>query len=352
MAGPLQVAYLSGPELAKRPSAWREGVLGGVLYVASDEMKAACDGMTAGDMPLIAVDIPPLDGQNSVAEIWHVGGTVRTGLTGALRYRHDDTLLFGTIHAVPYEGDAAPGASLQDASETAYRAIFRLLADLDYPFVLRFWNYFAGINRVTDGMERYRQFNIGRQEAFLASGRSVSDKVPAACALGAQSGGLAIAFLASRIVPQSLENPRQVSAYHYPHEYGPRSPTFSRACLAGLGGGEALFISGTASIVGHKSLHPGDARAQTRESMANIAAVLDVANRQCGGRFNLAALVYKVYIRQAADYTSVREEFERIVGPGAQAVYLQADICRAELLVEIEASGGHSIDFAPLTAGR
>jgi len=159
-------------------------------------------------------------------------------------------------------------------------------------------------------------------------------------------GDLDIAFLATRADVTGLENPRQVSAYLYPSEYGPRSPTFSRAGRVNLGGRTMLFVSGTASIVGHRTLHEGDAAAQTRESMANIAALLDEANRDgSGGPFRLGQLAYKVYIRHPLDLPLVRDEMERFAGSPLKAVYLQADVCRVGLLVEIEASGGHALSF-------
>ena len=76
---------------------------------------------------------------------------------------------------------------------------------------------------------------------------------------------------ARRRVP--VENPRQVSAYRYPPTYGPRV-----ADLLARGAGRtsaaatiALFISGTASIVGHETVHQGDVRAQTRRDAAQPA---------------------------------------------------------------------------------
>jgi hypothetical protein len=54
-------------------------------------------------------------------------------------------------------------------------------------------------------------------------------------------------------------------------------------------------------------------------------------------------MIYTVYVRRADDLAVVREVFERAVGADSaaarDAVYLQADICRDELLVEIEAHG-------------
>ena len=108
--------------------------------------------------------------------------------------------------------------------------------------------------------------------------RGATGNVPAACAIGLVGGTLNIAFMAGTTPAVPVENPRQVSAYNYPADYGPRSPTFSRA-RAGLSEARILFISGTASIVGHQTVHPGDVVGQCRESMANIAAVLAEANR-------------------------------------------------------------------------
>jgi enamine deaminase RidA (YjgF/YER057c/UK114 family) len=195
-------------------------------------------------------------------------------------------------------------------------------------------------------MERYHQFNIGRQDAFLAHGRSVIENVPAACALGSATGALTVAFLAVRAEVIGLENHRQVSAFSYPDQYGPRSPTFARAGLVRLNGRDMLFISGTASIVGHQSLHVGDVVAQTRESMANIAAIVVAANQRSDeAGFDLADLNYKVYVRNLADMAAVKQEIEACAGAPVRAICLRADVCRSELLVEIEASGGHPLQF-------
>jgi enamine deaminase RidA (YjgF/YER057c/UK114 family) len=104
-----------------------------------------------------------------------------------------------------------------------------------------------------------------------------------------------------------------------------------------------LFISGTASIVGHETVHVGDVRRQTEESLVNIEAVREASAAQGGVSVPLAELTCTVYVRRADDLAVVREVFENTVGPGSAAargaVYLQADICRADLLVEIEAHG-------------
>ena len=142
---------------------------------------------------------------------------------------------------------------------------------MGYPHLARLWNYLPQINVETDGLERYRQFNSARRNALIAYRRDLTGNVPAACALGSVTGSpLVIYFLASRQAATAVENPRQVSAYEYPAQYGPK-PAFSRASILG----NTLFISGTASIVGHETVHVGDVTAQTRETLANIEALVE-----------------------------------------------------------------------------
>ncbi len=277
----------------------------------------------------------------AVADLWSGSAVVHTQHHGCVRYTRDDQWLHGYAEV----DDAAFEGGLHAAARQAYADLFDVLEQSRSPHLLRLWNYIARINAPdADGVERYRHFNAGRQQAFIDARRSAFDGTPAACALGTAEGPLRVFFLAGRRAPLAIENPRQISAYRYPATYGARSPTFSRAALADVGGGrQALFISGTASIVGHTTLHLGDVRRQTEESLANMAAVREVAALRAGAGFDESALIYTVYVRHRGDLAVVREVFERHVGAHStaarDAIYLRADICRAELLVEIEAHG-------------
>lgn len=282
-----------------------------------------------------------LEGTDAACEAWLSAGAVTYGEYGDVRYRHDEETLFGVIEmAEPARADADAGISpLQQVAEAAYSQVFALLDKLAYPCMYRFWNYMAQINAISHGLERYRQFNIGRQNAFLACNREVSGQLPAACALGVTQGPLMIAFMAGRTLSRAIENPRQTSAYQYPEQYGPRSPTFSRANLLQLPNADILLISGTASIVGHETRHRTDAVAQTRESMANIEAVIGEANRMLEKpAFDLSRVHYRVYLRHGEDLPRIKQELLRLIGEDMKTVFVQADICRAELLVEIEAT--------------
>jgi enamine deaminase RidA (YjgF/YER057c/UK114 family) len=346
---PLHSTQLSVAAFLKQSNPWRSSVLGAFCFSAEAvENQRQADT----DVPCMHVAMQRLDAGDSVCEVWHGSGQLTQGQSGAIHYRHDEDVLLGVIELpeamFSADMDKTP---LQQATESAYRQVFALLDALRYPYLFRCWNYMTDITTHSFGLERYRQFNLGRQDAFLAHGRDVMGNAPAACAMGfGQTGSvqrplpaLHIAFFAGRAVPRNIENPRQISAYHYPQEYGPRSPTFSRASLVCIGQNEVLFISGTASIVGHATLHPGNVVAQAREAIANIRAVLAEANRLASQpKFDLASLYYTVYVRRPADLAQIRAELAHYVGDALTAVYLQADMCREDLLLEIEATAIHT----------
>ncbi|MDM0103685.1 hypothetical protein QTH97_01985 [Variovorax sp. J22R24] len=279
-----------------------------------------------------------LSDAGAMADVWHASEHIESGTTGVVRWRCDGHWMLGAIdldESVEKQGLAA-------LAQRAYRDLFASLEQTGCAHLLRVWNYLPQINGDGGGLERYRQFNLGRQEAFVEADQAAFEGAPAACALGIHQGALCIRFLAGRVAPLPIENPRQVSAYRYPPAYGPRAPTFSRAALAELGGGDvALFISGTASIVGHATVHVGEVITQTQETLRNLQAVIAAANERTTARFDVARLDCVVYVRHVADAPLVRQVLEEALGPAAHtvshAVYLEADICRQDLLVEIEA---------------
>jgi enamine deaminase RidA (YjgF/YER057c/UK114 family) len=333
----LGVEYLNPGELASgHARGWRD-VLGVAIYAAADAP------LDAADVPLARVAIRPLGAAPVLCEVWRADGPLTTGRVGLVHYRASRAVVFGCVSLgeAGNGADVATGAALAKATARAYAEVFRCLQTLGITGAIRIWNFLPEINREVAGTERYRIFNEARQRAFQASSRSVRGNVPAACALGSPAGGaLVVYFLAGSEPATAIENPRQVSAYDYPTEYGVYSPTFSRATLAPGADGPMLFVSGTASIVGHRTAHAGDVVAQTRETVANIRALVAQANRAAGGElFAAERLRYKAYVRHAADVAAVAAEFFAAVQPAAPVLYLNADICREDLLVEFEAVG-------------
>ena len=314
-------------------------VLGGTLL-------GRVDGVPIPDWPQqrLLAGLPGGD-KSTIEECWLTSEPVSNGESDGVVWRRAGDVLYGVIemNEALFVGESGR-SPLQAASEEAYRCLFRLLEAQELPHLWRVWNYLADINGESDGLERYRQFNIGRQDAFLEFSRGATGNVPAACALGLAGGPLSIAFMAGGTPAVPVENPRQVSAYNYPAEYGPRSPTFSRAALVYPPGREILFISGTASIVGHQTVHPGDVVAQCRESLANVAAVVEQANRLARtGAYALGEMSYRVYVRETASQPIVAATLTPLLGAATDIVYVEADICRHDLLLEIEATASHAL---------
>jgi enamine deaminase RidA (YjgF/YER057c/UK114 family) len=334
---PLGVDYLTPDELGEcRARGWPD-VLGVALF-SSGEVP-----VQATEVPLARIAMCPLGEQPAVCEVWRTAGPFTSGTAGLVHYRTNGEFVFGcvTLGEADTDSHADDGNGLRVASEHAYADVFRCLARLGFVHIIRIWNYLPGINREAGGLERYRHFNEARQRAFKSFRGLVNGNVPAACALGLPPGGLlAIYFLASADEGTAIESPRQIPAYDYPPQYGAFSPTFSRATLTRAPAQPMLFVSGTASIVGHRTVHAGNVLAQTRETLLNIRALVAEANRVAGRQlFTAEQLKYKAYLRHPGDRQIVVDELRQTLRPAAPIVYLNADVCRAELLVEIEAVG-------------
>jgi chorismate lyase/3-hydroxybenzoate synthase len=264
-----------------------------------------------------------------LAETWHAHGPVIEGETGGVRFTHDDHFLVGLVE-VPEETHDG----IAQAAESAYRAIARFQAASAFPHLLRTWNYFDAINDGSGDAERYRGFCTGRVAGLSGFHQA---QYPAATVIGQRGGRrrLQIYWLASREPGLALENPRQVSAFRYPREYGQTAPTFSRAMLVTP---ETLMISGTASIVGHASRHRGDVRAQVQEILANLDSLLMRARQHAPAlppRLDAQSLL-KVYLRNADDLPAVEHVLRERLSPEAPLLILHGDVCRAELLVELD----------------
>jgi enamine deaminase RidA (YjgF/YER057c/UK114 family) len=337
----LELDYVAMDQLAGRSAGWWSDVLGVVGFSRPPPLDV-------GDVPVTASMTPSLESAaGTLCEVWRVVGAADPELSsghGRVQHRFSNDFLFGTVtlREQTSSGPDARARALSEATISGYRDIFELLEKTGHRHLIRVWNYLPEINREVDGDERYRHFNAARQSAFRGAGRPIEVTVPAACALGSPPGSpICIYFIAAREAARMIENPRQTSAYRYPPKFGTHSPSFSRACMLGGTAGTSLFISGTASIVGHETIHLGDVAAQTRETLANLGALLEEANRVAGEpRYSLDGLKLKVYVRRPRDLDAIQSVLAANVRPSAPILFLQADVCRQELLVEIEATGG------------
>ena len=267
-------------------------------------------------------------------EVWSVDAPVEIWSEGSFGGARSGCWSFGHGHQAETEGDIAA------AAEAIYRGIFALLHASEHPHLLRMWNYFSDITQGEGDLERYRLFCSGR-----AAGLELNEEqLPAATAIGTRNSGagLLVYWLSARTAGVALENPRQVPAYRYPRDYGPRSPSFARAMLAVDSTSAPLMLSGTAAIVGHGSQHAGDLPLQLEETLCNLESLLRVAGQRqprLNSRFDSDSLL-KIYLRHESDADAVDAILRRRLPAGVPTLMLQGDVCRRELLVEIDGFHG------------
>jgi len=251
-----------------------------------------------------------------------------------------DGLLIGAI-------DEPAGENLSEQGHQLYR---RLLQLAEGRRLVRVWNYVPRINEPdATGLENYRAFCRGRSLAFEERlGGGYEGHLPAASAVGGVDGRLAVVFAATRAMPVHTENPEQVPAYEYPAEHGPRAPSFARATRVEEAGRRYVFVSGTAAIKGHATIAPGDLAGQIVCTLDNLRII----SRACGLDERLGEPLgegsragegwqrhFKIYLRHAADYPeAARALGAALFKPTDHVTWLQSDICRAALLIEIEAT--------------
>lgn len=275
------------------------------------------------------IGLQPL-GPNSGFEVWRVTGPVETGRSGTLSWARDGTLSFGSLALAEADFDR-----IETAAETGYRTMLDFIAASPQPQLLRSWNYVDAITAGDGDSERYRRFCLGRARGM--QGRL--ENYPAATAIGVRDGQrvLRIYWLAGEQPGTNIENPRQIAAYRYPRQYGPQPPSFSRATLA-ASEGIPLLLSGTASVVGHVSLHADDIVAQVQETFRNFASLLQSARQRRAalpGTLGESSLL-KIYVRDAQDVAVLQRELDELLPSGTPRLLLAADICRRELRVEID----------------
>jgi chorismate lyase / 3-hydroxybenzoate synthase len=230
-----------------------------------------------------------------------------------------------------------PGALVLSADELGeavtgiYRAILRdVRSRQQHP--VRVWNFVPSIHSQLGAGDRYMAFNAGRFAAFSESLGAEPASIPTASAVGIDRETLWVHVLAADEPGRPVENPRQAPAYRYSRRYGVRPPCFARATRLE----STLFIGGTASITGEDSRHIADIAAQTQETLSNlrslIATALDIPE-SCALKTLRDA---RVHVTNASYAPIVRDALEPLLLADTNLEFVQADLCRKELLVEIE----------------
>ena len=257
---------------------------------------------------------------------------------------------------VPRPFPSSKPAAFTTAASTPSSRCDRLFASVGVRFeqVIRTWLYLGGIVADEGPTQRYKELNRARTDFFqdihFRVGRPPDgfhgSVFPASTGIGTEGRGImmsAIALATERddILAVPLENPRQTAAFDYRRPLQPEEPqVLPRPWRLSCGTYATIFISGTASITDSETRHVGDAAAQTDETLDNIAALISEENLSRHGLPGLGTALdslglVRVYIKRQEDYARVRAVCEKRLGE-MPTIYAMADVCRPELLVEIE----------------
>ncbi|MBN1819549.1 MAG: hypothetical protein JW833_02470 [Prolixibacteraceae bacterium] len=235
--------------------------------------------------------------------------------------------------------------SRQKQSEIAFQSLEEILEQngFDLQNIVRQWNYIEDILAVNDGKQNYQEFNNTRSLYYSHSFDSTG--YPAATGIGMNMGGILIEFVAVNSDATrsfAINNPSQIDAHKYSSdvlkegECGKTTPKFERARYLEMMGNKLIFISGTAAILGEKTQGINKPAKQTKITIQNIQQlysepVLKKVNNGSEPHYGHA----RVYIKDRKDFAAIRRVF-KMYYPDLPVVYIIADICRDDLLVEIE----------------
>lgn len=268
------------------------------------------------------------------------------GTDVTLRLQRGFPLLISSGSEASFVAVTVPGAAAlaADAFERCaidvYRAIRSALATLPHEVPVRFWNYLPGIHeRIEQRRDRYMVFNAGRFAAmsdWFGGPDCFPGRLPAASGVGHRGDDLVVHCLACAQSGQAVENPRQIPAFRYSKRYGPLPPCFSRATVIPYpgSGGRALLIAGTASILGEQTVHACDLPRQLKETFMNLQALLATVQ---GVDESWSFTDLRTYYPRPQDAQAIERILRAMLGPQVRLEMVQAELCREDLLVEVEA---------------
>lgn len=233
-------------------------------------------------------------------------------------------------------------ASTYVQSCSIFKGIEKLLAGNGFVAsdIYRQWNYIQGITMLNDGSQNYQEFNDARSQFYNSC--QWASGYPAATGIGADAGGVMVEINAIKgsDISKAIDNPLQIAAHNYSQDVLDgkaiagldtlTTPKFERARLLG----STIYISGTAAITGEESMNSDNAAeqaARTMEIMDRLVSRENIPVPCNGAHYDLL----RVYVKHRSDIEAVKEYME-LHYPDASKHYLIADVCRPELLVEIE----------------
>ena len=231
--------------------------------------------------------------------------------------------------------------SLEEQTLFVFETLDELLSLEHFPIdsIIRQWNY---VERITDfsGADQNYQILNNVRSAFYAKAEWANG-YPAATGIGANLGGIlvdvdAAVFKKSDCFAKAIDNPLQVAAHAYSDSVLEEAtklkttPKFERAKAMHFGSHTFIYISGTAAIRGEESLQGVGIAEQLRITMENIAVLI----KDCPLR------MLRVYLKEEEFYVEAKRLMDAYK-LDIPIIYMWTDVCRDELLIEIEGMAGN-----------
>lgn len=310
-----------------------------VQFVEQREHLRACCHEKFGDkMPaLIYVSQPPLEGGLVMEVHSYMPGekdVVRFSEHEGYSYVIVENECARLLYAGGFQTDLS--VSILDQSREVFRLIGELLEKEKFPIasITRQWNYIERITAWDGKNQHYQMFNNARGEFYSLD--RWENGYPAATGIGTMTGGVsvdidAVIFKSKCCFTTPIDNKLQVAAHEYSSDVlkeagGEKAtPKFERAKSMTFGDRRLVYVSGTAAIRGEESLKGVGVERQMNVTIDNISQLIG----------NDRIRMLRVYLKNPEDYETVKRHLsshEQLL----PISYLWADVCRDELLIEIE----------------
>jgi hypothetical protein len=238
----------------------------------------------------------------------------------------------------------------QEKCEAVFSVINNILSKEGFKpgEIIRQWNYIGNITNFEAGNQHYQTFNNARTAFYLQD--DFMHGYPAATGISIPDDNLIISLIALQPAIKTnidaIDNHWQIPAYSYSDAVlvdgktikTKTTPKFERAKLVTMDDSVDCFVSGTAAIRNERSMYDDDVVSQTRQTIENINFLISNENLKQNNykkALDLQLNSIRVYIKNPEDYQTVKTEIDK-AWPDINTIYVQADICRRELLVEIE----------------
>lgn len=199
---------------------------------------------------------------------------------------------------------------------------------VDFFSVPRTWIWLHDIISWYDDFNRIRN-EVFSERGILTEGGLSPMPASTGIGLGPANGAMCAMDLTAVLQPSnSIQYLQAGGKQHSALEYG---SAFSRASQAITPAGRTVFVSGTASInASGATINIGDAAGQINTTIDNVRAVL--ADMRCAERDIVQVTAYCKTIEVEQIFNGLKS------GLGWPLVTMICDICRPELLFEVEAA--------------